>query len=74
MKKTDMNAVTSIDRREMLKKQRKKIFEFEGRYDDIPDEAVINLFKLAGGVKEVPQPQVKGGKASLKKVSVIANA
>lgn len=46
MKKTDMNAASSMDRRaELAKRQRKKIFEFEGRYDDIPDEAIINLFK-----------------------------
>jgi len=46
MKKTDLNAAHSMDRRaELAKRQRKKIFEYEGRYDDIPDEAVINLFK-----------------------------
>ena len=46
MKKTELNAVHSMDRRaELAKRQRKKLFEFEGRYDDIPDEAVINLFK-----------------------------
>ncbi len=45
MKKTDMNATNSMDRRELAKRQRKKVFEFEGRYDDVPDEAIINLFK-----------------------------
>jgi hypothetical protein len=46
MKKTDLNAAHTMDRRaELAKRQRKKLFEYEGRYDDIPDEAVINLFK-----------------------------
>jgi hypothetical protein len=48
MQKTDINAgvSTSLDRRaELAKRKRKKLFEFEGRYDDIPDDAVINLFK-----------------------------
>lgn len=75
MKKTELNAAHSMDgRAELAKRQRKKLFEYEGRYDDIPDEAVINLFRQAGGIKEVPQPQVKGGKASLKKASVIAKS
>ena len=46
MKKNDMNAPQSKDRKaELAKSKRKKIFEFEGRYDDIPDDAIINLFK-----------------------------
>ena len=55
MKKTELNAANSLDRRaELAKSKRKKVFEFEGRYDDVPDEAMINLFKQAGGVKETP--------------------
>ena len=45
MQKSDMNSV-SMDRQKHLeaaKKQRKKIFEFEGRYDDIPDDNPLLL-------------------------------
>lgn len=34
---------------EALKKKRKKIFEFEGRYDDIPDDNNIFLLLNGGG-------------------------
>ena len=53
MKKTDLNAHHSVDRRaEMAKRYRKKLFEFEGRYDDYSDETAINLFKHIGGNKD----------------------
>jgi hypothetical protein len=45
---------------EAFKKKRKKLFEFEGRYDDIPDENNVNaLFNKLNGIK------TKGGRSLL---------